>query len=355
MLDEQERPDLSHVDAAIRDYIEALERELLYWKGQSAAAARPSTVSGPETAVFPDPPEPSEPPTPINVISVSTGGQAKRTPRHFYSRQHRGGMGVFDLESSDEDPPALLALADISDHLLCFTNQGRGFRLPVRALPETAVRGRGQPLTDKLPLRPHERVIAMLPAEPAGGQNVALASQRGWVRLVHKSRLSSSLIPGLSFFDTSQGGPIMAACWTVGTTDLLLMTRLGSGIRFAESQVHKQGSLGIRLDAGDEVVSITAVSEDSSVFLISDDGKGTIRLMSGFRANKAPGSGGKQVIKTDRLIGGVTVSTTDDLFLISASGKIIRFLADEVPAKEGVVHGVNCMTLRNDTVTAVTR
>jgi hypothetical protein len=29
-------------------------------------------------------------------------------------------------------------------------------------------------------------------------------------------------------------------------------------------------------------------------------------------------------------------------------GKMIRFQAAEVPAKEGVVQGVNCMTLRAD-------
>ena len=42
-----------------------------------------------------------------------------------------------------------------------------------------------------------------------------------------------------------------------------------------------------------------------------------------------------------------------DLFIISRLGKIIRFQVDEVPAKEGVVQGVNCMELRSDETVAV--
>jgi DNA gyrase subunit A len=102
------------------------------------------------------------------------------------------------------------------------------------------------------------------------------------------------------------------------------------------------------------VVGVAATSEEGGVFLFTDDGKGTIRLMSGFTANKAPGSGGKVAMKTDTLVGAMAVSDNDDLFAISELGKIIRFQAVEVPAKEGVVQGVNCMNLRNDRCTAFT-
>jgi DNA gyrase/topoisomerase IV subunit A len=77
-------------------------------------------------------------------------------------------------------------------------------------------------------------------------------------------------------------------------------------------------------------------------------GKGAVRLMSGFRSNKAPGAGGKAALKTDRLVGAAVVGENDDVFAISRLSKIIRFLAAEVPPKEGVVQGVNCMALRAD-------
>ncbi len=43
----------------------------------------------------------------------------------------------------------------------------------------------------------------------------------------------------------------------------------------------------------------------------------------------------------------------DDIFIISRLGKIIRFRADEIPAKEGVVQGVACTAMRSDETAAL--
>jgi DNA gyrase subunit A len=105
----------------------------------------------------------------------------------------------------------------------------------------------------------------------------------------------------------------------------------------------------------DVAVAVTSVYAESGVFLLGHDGKGTIRLMPGFTANKAPGAGGKVVMKSDQLIGAIAVGEEDDIFIISRLSKIIRFRADEVPPKEGVVQGVNCIALRADEAVGVVK
>jgi DNA gyrase/topoisomerase IV subunit A len=84
-----ERPDLDALDPAVRAYIESLEAELERLR-QHGRRPRQSEVAE-------APAEPSEPPTTLNVLTISGAGVAKRTPRHLYSRQRRGGMGIFDL------------------------------------------------------------------------------------------------------------------------------------------------------------------------------------------------------------------------------------------------------------------
>jgi hypothetical protein len=54
-------------------------------------------------------------------------------------------------------------------------------------------------------------------------------------------------------------------------------------IRFNEKVIPPQGENGIRLTGNDQVVAITSVYDNSGVFMIGADGKGTTRLMSGFR------------------------------------------------------------------------
>lgn len=328
-----ERPDLTDAAPEIVAYIEALEAEL--------AEVQPK----------PRETEPAEPETTLNVLTISQRGQAKRTPRHFYSRQRRGGMGVFDMETAESDPPAVLAIADESKDIVLFTNFGRAFRLPVSDLLEAPVRSVGQSLSSHLPFRPHERIVRGLAEN--GGAYAVLVSQRGRVRRVRSNYLGRSLIQGMTFHDVKEGGYLVDVCWTTDDGDLFIATRLGKGIRFRESQVHAKGTLGLRVDMDDVVVAITAVTESSGVFMMTNDGKGTIRLMSGFRANASPGSGGKVAMKTDKLIAAFAVGDGDEIFAISQTSKIIRFMVDEVPTKEGVVQGVNCMALRNDAVTAV--
>ena len=88
--------------------------------------------------------------------------------------------------------------------------------------------------------------------------------------------------------------------------------------------------------------------------MVGADGKGTIREMEGFAANKSVGGSGKIAIKNEHVVGAVTVTHNDDLFIITQIGKIIRFKADEVPSTDGVVQGVICINMRNDEVVGVT-
>jgi len=346
-----ERPDLSQLAPDVRTYIEALEAELDQLR-RATPGASPEAVAEPALEL-------SELPTTLNVITMTAGGVAKRTPRHLYSRQHRGGMGVFDLDAPRDDPPALLIIADASQVLVLFTDQGRAFRLPVGALPESAVHSRGQRLTQELPLQRDERLIAVLPAQDSG--YIALVSQRGYVRRLRYHYVGENMEPGTALFDVGSHGPLAAVCWTPtvartpGDGELFIATRNGRAIRFGERQVPLRGCLGIRPAANDAVVTVSAVRSDDGVFLLGASGKGTVRLMTGFRPNKLPGGSGKRAMGGDRLVSSVVVDETDDLFIISRLGKIIRFSAAEVPAKESVVIGVNCMGLRGDETVAVAR
>jgi len=337
-----ERPDLSAVSPTVRAYIEWLEMELEQVRVAPAA---------PVTSRTAPPVAPEEPPTTVNILTISRSGLIKRTPRHHYGRQRRGGMGVFDLDIPDDDSPDLLAQADLQDILILFTGDGRAFRLPVSNIIEAPVRARGQALAELIPLRGGERVVAALPE--GGGQFAILLSQRGWVRRVRSAYLGKSLIQGTTFHDLKEGGPLVAACWSGGTDDVFLVSREGKGIRFVETQIPARGCLGMRLEVTDNGVAVTAVQPDSGVFLIGRDGVGTIRLLAGFAANKAPGAAGKVAIKTDDLAAAARVGAADEIFIISRQSKLIRFAAAEIPAKEGVVQGVNCMTLRADEVVAV--
>src|SRR5262245_39862638 len=187
-----ERPDLSTLPLEVVAYIEALE----------AALDQPADREMHEVAL-----EPSEPPTTINVITITANGAAKRTPRHFYTRQRRGGMGVFGMDLADGDAPKFLLLADIDAGLTLITNQGRAFRVAVTELTETPVAGRGKGILDRFPLRANEQ-IALVVGDPLPGQSSAyllLVTVRGQVRRIGKQYLGKNLQPGTELHNVADG------------------------------------------------------------------------------------------------------------------------------------------------------
>ncbi len=340
-----ERPDLSEVDPTVRAYIEALEAELETLRSKRRRSSRSSEE------IIDVPMEPDEAPTTFNVLTFSANGLVKRTSRHLYSRQRRSGMGVFDIELSGDDVPSLLSVADESDVLLLITNKARAFRLPVSRLSQAPVRSKGQAVADLIALQPDERVVISTPYQDNG--YLVIVTERGQLRRIRYHIFKETMHAGLLLFEPRDIGGPTAAVWSEGNDDLFIATQEGKGIRFAENLVPSRGCLGIRLSSGDKAIAVTQVTEELGVLLIGHDAKGIIRLMSGFNPNKAPGSGGKIALKTDKLVGALRVTDNDDIFAISKLSKIIRFQAAEVSSSEGTVQGVNCMTLRGDEAVAV--
>lgn len=358
-----ERPDLSQTTPDVRAYIESLERELervrlnaIAARSRGDAPRRPAPAARPaleedRPETLPELNEPEEPPTTLNVITLTASGIAKRTPRHLYTRQRRGGMGIFDLETPDDTPPAILTLADEAQTLLLLSQQGRAYRLPVANIPEMPVRGRGSSILGKIILGAEDGLALAIPEQAEG--YLALVSQTGFVRKLRHHVFGEAMKPGAELLKFSQYGGLAAACWSTGNDDVLIVTRQGRAIRFPEKLIAPAGVQALRLTDGDEAVSIAAVDDSSKVFLLGADGKGILRLMDSFTPNKSPGAGGKNIFSAQRLVAALTADEHEDAFIISHLSKIIRFHLDDVPVKDGIVQGVICIALRADEPVAV--
>ncbi len=340
------RPDLSGIPEEIRAYIEYLELQI------ARPAAKAPLKAAVESAIPSGEITYSETPGPLNMLTFSQAGAVKRTPRYLFPRQHRAGMGIFDLDVPDHDQIAFLSSVSFPGVLLLFSNKAKVYRYALEKIIESPVRSKGS-LLDRLALDSDEAIVAALPERAVG--YVALASKSGYVRCLRHHLFGEHMRPGTAMFNTPEHGPLASVCWTNGDADLLLVSQSGIAIRFAEKSIPPQGVKGLHLAAGDQLVSVTPVDQDSQVFVASADGKGTLRLMSGFTPNKSPGGSGKILFKSTPVIGATTTAPDDDIFMISRLGKIIRFLADEVPPSEGSVQGVNCMSLRADEVVSLVK
>ncbi len=334
-----EKPDLTGINSEVLAYIEYLEGKLANTKRPSSGRSSASVSAS----------EPTEPETTMQVITISQNGMIKRTARHHYARQKRAGMGVFELDLPEDDRPAKIILADEQSELIALTNFARVYKIPVAQIHEAAVRAKGTPLADlyrSFGMHEKEHVVTFL---AGSGNQIAILTEKGYAITRNKNFLKNGAI----LYDVNTIEPPMAACWSTGQDELFIGTKNGLGIRFSTKQVSSRGTSAIRLDADDELLGIAAVEPNGGVLLVSDDGRGTIRLMEGFRPNKSPGGGGKVALKAEKMVGMAAANPADDIFIASALSKMIRFNAGDIPAKTGAVQGVHLMSLRADEVSAV--
>lgn len=295
-------------------------------------------------------------PDDVMVLTITARGLAKRSPLNDYATQRRGGIGVYDIQSTRDDLVAHLVLARESAGLLVLSSRGRAFRLPVDSLPLTEVRGRGASIPDRLMFSDDETVAAVLALddEQDSRNTLLIATRSGWLRSLHRNYVGVRLQSGTLLSDPKRGGPPAVMTLSDGAGEVLTVLRSGLGYRFSERLISREGVRGIQVHPDDAVVGLVSVkSDEDEVLLVTADGQGTRRQMAGFAANKSPGGQGKVIMKTDALAGAVRAGDGDEVLCISGFAKVIRFAAGEVPAKSGNVQGVNVLDTRGDSLAAL--
>jgi DNA gyrase subunit A len=340
-----ERPDLSQTPQSVVEYIEYLEdiiRQTKFAKTIATSEEVPADAT----------PITQEPPTSIQILTASTFGYAKRTARHHYIPQHRGGTGNADMLVEHDDKHAFLSSLDEATTIIAFSNYGRVFRIPITRLGEKGIREPGDWLWDRIERTDAgEKISAVLPVRATGF--VVMVTRTGRIRALRHHLFGDHMRYGMSVFSPLEHGELISACWTMGNADILVATRNGMAIRLNEKVIPSAGDQSIKLVGQDEVVGIAPVTSDSEIFVATGDGRGALRKMAGFAPNKSTGGSGKILIKSNSVVGIVAVNPDDHVFLLTQQGKIIRFPVNEVPPTDAPVQGVNCMTLRNDFVISV--
>ena len=302
------------------------------------------------------------------VITITKGGYVKRLPVATYRQQKRGGIGVAGMDLKEEDEVEHLFITSTHHFLLFFTSVGKVYRLKVHELPLAARTARGKHLANLLPLRQDEKVCAVIATrnfDVTEGKYLMFGTRRG---IVKKTLFGSYNTPlkadGIIAIDIREGDELMSVRHTSGDDDILMVSRLGQGIRFHESDVrptgrNTSGVHGMRLRKGDEVISMDVARDDSDLFVITDNGYGKRTPVSEWRVQGRGGQGVIAIKLTDRkgyLVGVRLVRENHEIMLQSREGVVIRMRADDVSRQGRIATGVRVMHLREgDVVSAVAR
>ena len=298
------------------------------------------------------------------VYLLTHCGYIKRQPVDTYTSQRRGGKGKMGLTTRDEDFVEELFIGSTHDYMMFVTNFGRIYRVKGYEIPESGRTAKGTNLVNLLPLAEGEKVQTMLkiPAESDEGYLV-MVTKKGIIKRTPLSSYRNIRKSGLIAVTLDEGDTLSWTRITDGGDELIVATREGKAIRFAESDVRvvgrtARGVKALTLAEGDEVVGMAVAREGGELLTVTEGGKGRRTPVDDYRLQNRGGQGIKNYDCADGKVAGVkVVSPEDDIILISLTGIIIRMHVADISVQSRYAGGVKVMTFDDaaDKVVTVAR
>ena len=302
------------------------------------------------------------------VVTLTLANYIKRSPIADYKRQGRGGKGRRGMVTREEDVIDRVVYASTHDYLLFFTNKGRVFRLKTYELPATNLNAKGVALVNLLQLQPEEKVsyVVNISKQHDSEGHLMMCTVRGVVKKTPFSQYQNVRQTGLIAINLDEGDELKWVSMTNGKNEILISTASGQAIRFHEKDARPMGRVsrgvrGIRLRAGDHVIGMDIVEENSHIFVISEKGYGKRTKVAQFTAHARGGVGIRSAVvntKTGQLVGVASLKDDKDeqqeVIVVSSQGQTIRLGLKEIPEMSRATQGVRIMRLNDgDNVTSI--
>jgi DNA gyrase subunit A len=293
------------------------------------------------------------------VVTITSGGYAKRTLSELYRSQRRGGRGVKGASLRQDDVVEHMFVSTTHHWILFFTNLGRVYRAKAYQLPETGRDARGQHVANLLAFQPDETIAQVLAiSDYTASDYLVLSTQSGMVKKTRLSEYDTNRQGGIIAINLHEGDEVIGARLVSETDDLLLVSKKGLSARFTANDDTLRpmgratgGVIGMRFRGDDSLLSMDVVTPGTFVVTITDGGfakrtsvdewavKG--RGIKGVRAMKLPEERGE-------LVGAMVCAQTDQIFAIASNGVVIRTKVDEIRASGRDTMGVRMMRLGED-------
>ena len=185
-----------------------------------------------------------------------------------------------------------------------------------------------------------------------------MATKSGMIKKTALSEYNSVRKSGLQAITLKNEDELIDVRMTDGEDNVVLVTREGLCITFAEKDVRPigrtgQGVIGMKLNEGDEVIGMEPIIAGSKATLlaITENGFGKRTELDEYRVQTR---GGKGVItykitpKTGKLVG-IRIATDDeDAMLITNNGTIIRIKVKDISILGRSTQGVTLMRTSED-------
>ncbi|MFH1454766.1 MAG: DNA gyrase subunit A [bacterium] len=305
-----------------------------------------------------------------SMLVLTAGGYVKRTNPDEYRKQRRGGVGVVDLDTKDEDFITHFLTATTHNDILFFTDKGKAYQIKMYELPEGKRATKGKAIVNYLSITGDEKITSVL-AMPKELKNLKLSlvlvTKNGTAKRVDADAFKDVRRNGLIAITLDTGDELRSALFMSEGDQVILSTSGGQAIRFKDKDVrvmgrNASGVRGMKLDKGDFIVGTDVVKKEMKnpeFLVISANGYGKKTPIDEYKVQGRGGSGiitMKVTDKTGKIIASkVVTEEEDEIAAISKKSQVIRVEIKEIPSLGRQTQGVRIMKLREgDSIASIT-
>ncbi len=295
------------------------------------------------------------------VITMTHSGYVKRQPVAEYKAQRRGGMGITAHKPKEEDFVERLFIASTHSDILFFSSFGKVYSIKGYEIPEAQRQARGRAIVNLLQIAQDEKITAIIPLAADTQGYIAMATRNGLIKKTALEEFANIRKVGKIAIKINEGDELISVQFTTGDDELIIASREGKCIRFSEKDVRPMGrdTQGVRamnLGEDDRLVDMLVVKEGCEIFTLTSKGYGKRSDVEDYRLQGRAGKGIKAGVfneKTGHLVALKVVSEEEDLMIISANGTIIRMHVSDISKIGRNTQGVRVMRLKDSEVATV--
>lgn len=296
-----------------------------------------------------------------SVLVYTLGGYVKRTDPTEYRSQKRGGVGVVDLETKEEDVVTHLLNTSTHSDLLFFTNMGKAYQIKMFEIPEGRRATKGKSIMNFLSLSAEEKVtsiVAMDKDKKATSEFLLLVTKDGVAKKVSAESFKEVRRSGLIAIKLASGDELYSANFMEKGDEAIIATKKGQSIRFKGTDIREMGRSaggvrGIKLSKGDHVVGVGIIKKDikdATLLVMSENGFGKRTDIKEYKTQKRGGSGiktAKVTSKTgDLVVASLVTDEVSEIIAISKKGQVIKTDIESISVLGRQTQGVKIMKPR---------
>ena len=358
--------DLKDILSKTKRILKIVKDELIEIKTKYGDERRTKIVKGGVKSFSQEDLIPDEP----SMLVLTAGGYVKRTNPDEYRKQKRGGVGVVDLDTKDEDFITHFLTATTHNDILFFTDKGKAYQIKMYDLPEGKRATKGKAIVNYLSITGDEKITSVL-AMPKELKNLKLSlilvTKNGTTKRVDADAFKDVRRNGLIAISLDTGDELRSALFMSEGDQVILSTSEGQAIRFKDKDVRVMGRnaggvRGMKLDKGDFIVGADVVKKEMKnpeFLVISAHGYGKKTPLDEYKVQGRGGSGiitMKVTDKTGKIIASkVVTEEEDEIAAISKKSQVIRVEIKEIPSLGRQTQGVRIMKLREgDSIASIT-